>query len=161
MTAVANGTVDLDESFISDRNALENFHGIIPVKLPDELNTTLRNYQNAGYDWFHFLKSFGFGGCLADDMGLGKTLQAISLLVSQKGSGANLVVAPCAVIWNWESEVRKFAPGLTMLIYHGEKRHDDAHQIPKAEFITRNSIEERVIAFQKEKLILAGHIISE
>ena len=40
----------------------------------------LRGYQREGLGWLHFLREFGFGGCLADDMGLGKTVQVLALL---------------------------------------------------------------------------------
>jgi len=40
----------------------------------------LRDYQREGLGWLHFLRRFGFGGCLADDMGVGKTAQVLALL---------------------------------------------------------------------------------
>ena len=46
-------------------------------------SATLRDYQREGLGWLHFLRSFGFGGCLADDMGLGKTVQVLALLESR------------------------------------------------------------------------------
>ena len=62
------------------------------------------------------------GGILADDMGLGKTLQVISVLLSEKGQSnkSSLIVAPSSLIYNWESEIHKFAPGLTTMIIHGD-----------------------------------------
>src|SRR5690606_6807544 len=47
---------------------------------PKNFRGRLRSYQQAGYNWFNFLREFNFGGCLADDMGLGKTIQALALL---------------------------------------------------------------------------------
>ena len=35
----------------------------------------------------HFLREFGFGGCLADDMGLGKTIQVLALLEAAASCG--------------------------------------------------------------------------
>ena len=43
----------------------------------------LRDYQREGLGWLHFLRRFGFGGCLADDMGLGKTVQVLALLAAR------------------------------------------------------------------------------
>ncbi|NLX90171.1 MAG: DEAD/DEAH box helicase [Firmicutes bacterium] len=40
----------------------------------------LRPYQQKGFDWLRYMRSYGFGACLADDMGLGKTVQVIALL---------------------------------------------------------------------------------
>ena len=45
---------------------------------------TLSRYQRDGLGWLHFLRKFGFGGCLADDMGLGKTVQVLALLESRR-----------------------------------------------------------------------------
>ena len=55
-------------------------------------------------------------------MGLGKTLQVISVLLSEKGQSnkSSLIVAPSSLIYNWESEIHKFAPGLTTMIIHGD-----------------------------------------
>lgn len=57
------------------------------------------------------------------EMGLGKTLQTISLLAylaSYKGIwGPHLIVVPTSVILNWETELKRFAPGLKVLCYYG------------------------------------------
>lgn len=60
------------------------FDKIDEVALPKSFQGELRPYQKAGFDWFYFLQSFGFGGCLADDMGLGKTIQTLALLLKEK-----------------------------------------------------------------------------
>jgi SNF2 family DNA or RNA helicase len=54
---------------------------------------------------------------LADDMGLGKTVQAIAALrraIRWGMASWALVVAPSTLVDNWISEVRKFAPELTV-----------------------------------------------
>lgn len=51
-------------------------------------------------------------------MGLGKTLELISLLLDAKEAGQpgpSLVVCPASLIFNWENEIRRFAPALTVL----------------------------------------------
>ena len=63
---------------------LRSFDQIEEIPLPKKFKGTLRDYQVAGYNWFYFLKKFGFGGCLADDMGLGKTVQTLALLQNEK-----------------------------------------------------------------------------
>ncbi len=92
--------------------------------LPTALTATLRNYQEAGFQWLKFLQQFGFGGCLADDMGLGKTLQAICVLADRDGDSQepSLVVAPRTLLFNWAAELEKFCPDLTYAIYHGPGR---------------------------------------
>ena len=42
------------------------------IKVPENLNTTLRYYQKTGYKWLKTLDHYHFGGILADDMGLRK-----------------------------------------------------------------------------------------
>lgn len=96
-----------------------------PVALPAPpgLNATLRPYQLDGFNWLHFLYSFGLGGVLADDMGLGKTVQTLALMCQVKADndarGSSnppfLVVAPTSVVGNWASESIKFAPGLKVV----------------------------------------------
>jgi superfamily II DNA or RNA helicase len=90
-------------------------------RIPASLRETLREYQKQGVLWLERLHKFHFGGILADDMGLGKTLQIIAFLLSEKKKGAmpSLVVAPTSLVYNWEAEVRKFAPELTTLLIQG------------------------------------------
>ena len=91
--------------------------------VPDGLDATLRPYQLEGYQWISRLSHWGAGGCLADDMGLGKTVQTIAFLLARAAEGPSLVLAPTSVVPNWESEIRKFAPGLRpLLINHVKDR---------------------------------------
>lgn len=106
----------------------------LPERPEPTLDATLRDYQRLGYRWLAFLYKHKFGACLADDMGLGKTLQAISLLASlhqgliaSRGpAGApHLVVVPPSLLFNWESEIARFAPELRTLVYRGQDRNTD------------------------------------
>jgi SNF2 family DNA or RNA helicase len=67
-----------------------------------------------------FLARVGLGGCLADDMGLGKTATTLAHLVERPGP--HLVVCPLSVVHNWESESRRFTPGLSVVVHHGSGR---------------------------------------
>ncbi len=103
----------------------ESGERVEPVTLPEGLHATLRDYQQAGFDWLCFLGRVGMGGILADDMGLGKTIQALALLLRQVEAGAeqpSLIVVPNSLIFNWISEAKKFAPRLRMQVYGGSKR---------------------------------------
>ena len=93
---------------------------------PPSLTGVLRDYQASGFQWMKALASCGFGGILADDMGLGKTVQAIALILSGKQESKEalspvLVVAPASVIYNWEAEIKKFAPELKVMVVTGSK----------------------------------------
>src|SRR6266545_5337481 len=100
---------DFDEAFARARDELKRFEGVKPADQPEEFNGELRPYQKDGLGWIHFLREFGFGGCLADDMGLGKTVQVLALLESRRQlreqSGGHdrpapsLVVAPRSLIF--------------------------------------------------------------
>lgn len=80
----------------------------------------LRHYQRRGLAWMQFLARVGLGGCLADDMGLGKTATTLAHLVERPGP--HLVVCPLSVVHNWESEARRFTPGLRVTVHHGSTR---------------------------------------
>lgn len=93
-------------------------------KIPETIKGTLRDYQKLGFKWLKTLSVYGLGGILADDMGLGKTLQVITLLQYEKqisGSSTSIVVVPTSLIYNWCSEVHKFAPEMTVTAVVGNK----------------------------------------
>ncbi|KAA8496039.1 ATP-dependent DNA helicase DDM1 [Porphyridium purpureum] len=87
-------------------------------------NVTLHPYQLTGVEWLVSLYENGLNGMLCDEMGLGKTVQAIGLLCYLRQMGVNgpfLVCAPLTVLPNWSNEVRRFAPSLNFVQYHGTK----------------------------------------
>lgn len=82
----------------------------------------LRNYQLRGFNWMRQLYQMSLGGVLADDMGLGKTVQTLSVIKYAKmldGFMTSLVIAPTSLIYNWEKEIRKFAPDLSVMVLEG------------------------------------------
>ncbi len=99
------GTLDapLEEPF---RHLLE-----YPPNLKPDLK--LLRHQEEGLAWLQQLWKQKYpGGLLADDMGLGKTLQVLSFLewhCHRGGSqGPFLIIAPIALLENWQSEYPKF-----------------------------------------------------
>lgn len=118
-----------DEDLIQRLTQLEK---IDQITTPVKLIATLRPYQKEGLDWLAFLYQHRFGAILADDMGLGKTLQAISLLAalkegcipSQPGSEKrpHLIVVPPTLLFNWEQELSRFYPDLSLYPYFGKDR---------------------------------------
>ncbi|BAZ50388.1 SNF2-related helicase [Nostoc sp. NIES-4103] len=106
--------------------ALTNNQAIAPLPTPAGFQGQLRPYQERGAAWLAFLERWGLGACLADDMGLGKTIQFIAFLLHLKEQDTlekpTLLVCPTSVLSNWEREVKRFAPTLKVLQYHGDKR---------------------------------------
>jgi SNF2 family DNA or RNA helicase len=105
------------------RELINNIRNVQDVEytLPQHLDTVMRGYQKIGFKWFKTLSRYGFGGILADEMGLGKTLQTIAFIVSEIGQGTSLVVAPTSLVYNWKSEIEKFAPELKTVVVSGNK----------------------------------------
>ncbi|TAH03743.1 MAG: DEAD/DEAH box helicase [Sphingobacteriales bacterium] len=109
---------------------LSDFEDIDPILPPTDFVGELRPYQKAGYDWFHFLQKYNFGGCLADDMGLGKTIQTLALLQKEKEVNSllgvhptSLIVMPTSLIYNWLNEAKKFTPSLNLYVHTGTLRN--------------------------------------
>lgn len=97
--------------------------------LPKGLNADLRNYQIQGFRWLKMLSAYQFGGILADEMGLGKTLQMITYLLSEKAHKKALralVVTPASLTYNWQQEIKRFAPDLSVRVIHGDKEEREA-----------------------------------
>lgn len=108
------------------------------VDLPDNLNATLRPYQQSGFQWMQFLNKTAWGGILADDMGLGKTLQTLTILLHafhQNNRAKFLVVCPTSLIYNWENECKKFTPDIVYHIYHGAARKKTASLLQTSNLI--------------------------
>ncbi|AEE53377.1 DEAD/DEAH box helicase [Haliscomenobacter hydrossis] len=129
-----------------------------------KLKADLRPYQLDGVRWLIKLYRNELGACLADDMGLGKTLQTISVLLYAKeqkaalpdGSGTGnqldmfsevagdeeflqalnaLIVLPASLVFNWESELKKFAPSLSIYKHVGQRRYDDIRLLRRFDVI--------------------------
>jgi superfamily II DNA or RNA helicase len=114
------------------------------VSQPSGLNCIMRQYQSEGLNWLNFLQTSGLGGCLADDMGLGKTIQTLALLQHNKENLVpspknniiselnlfdnpgpkltSLLIVPASLIYNWENEIRRFVPGMSVCSYKGNQR---------------------------------------
>jgi SNF2 family DNA or RNA helicase len=101
--------------------AVTNRRSLIPPAPPRErmAETPLKLHQEQGFEWLTECWRAGLpGALLADDMGLGKTYQALAFLAWVKSNadvarqrgiesvvrGPVLVVAPTALLKNWEKE---------------------------------------------------------
>ncbi|BGP19791.1 hypothetical protein JCM10213_003100 [Rhodosporidiobolus nylandii] len=84
-------------------------------------------------------------GLLAEEVGLGKTVEVLSLILLHKDpkrhrlpayknpvtdsdvqpTGLTLVIAPAAIVGQWQSEIERLTPGLRVLRYEGLKSLTD------------------------------------
>lgn len=113
------------------RELLDQFRQMPSLPLPAGLKAELRPYQQRGYEWMMHNLSLGFGAVIADDMGLGKTLQVIAVILKLKEDGLlnkrkALIVVPTGLLANWQKECGRFAPSLSVGVYHGPARDIDA-----------------------------------
>uniref|UniRef100_A0A674I9X3 E1A binding protein p400 n=1 Tax=Terrapene triunguis TaxID=2587831 RepID=A0A674I9X3_9SAUR len=98
----------------------------VKYNTPSLLYGTLREYQKIGLDWLAKLYKKNLNGILADEAGLGKTVQVIAFfahLSSNEGNwGPHLVVVRSCNILKWELELKRWCPGLKILLYFGSQR---------------------------------------
>ncbi|NLX82853.1 MAG: DEAD/DEAH box helicase family protein [Clostridiales bacterium] len=82
-------------------------------------------YQLRGFRWICALNILGLGGILADEMGLGKTVQMIAAIAyfarSEPVRLPSLIVSPTTLLYNWQSEIERFAPNLCATVISGSK----------------------------------------
>ncbi len=121
---------------------LSDFEDIEEINSPENFNGHLRPYQQAGYNWFHFLQKYHFGGCLADDMGLGKTIQTLALLQKckeeqqeQNVHTPSLIIMPTSLIYNWINEAKKFTPQLKIYAHTGINREKNADYLSQFDLV--------------------------
>ncbi|MFT4249765.1 MAG: DEAD/DEAH box helicase [Candidatus Woesearchaeota archaeon] len=127
------------EAYTALKERLQEFTHIQQAELPENLSATLREYQQAGYDWLHFLNKHSFGGILADDMGLGKTLTCLAMLqwaYENNPQARFLVVVPTSLVDNWLAERNKFAQEMPVYTHYGTSRETKAENIPAGITIT-------------------------
>ncbi len=143
-----NGPLE-GEAFKHHREVYEGFNHLAEKKLKTpNLQAKLRPYQSEGIKWIKYLYDNNLGGCLADDMGLGKTVQTIGVLtlIYPKVKKPTLIVMPRSLLFNWQNELQKFAPQLTVYTYYaGDRDIKEAmkHQIILTTYaIVRNDIKE-------------------
>lgn len=136
------------EPFVKHRAVYEGFNKLSSQKMRfPQVKAELRSYQREGVKWMNYLYENNLGGCLADDMGLGKTLQTISMLarIYPEQKESSLIVMPRSLIFNWQAELKRFAPQLTVYTFYGPTRDlEEArkhHLILTTYAMVRNNVE--------------------
>lgn len=101
------------------------------------LRATPYPYQADGIAWMHQTVGVTGGLILADEMGLGKTIQIIALLLLEPPPVETpvLVVCPTSLIANWQREIAKFGPSLSVLLHRGPYRTGIARGLRKAQIV--------------------------
>ncbi|MEE9382080.1 MAG: SNF2-related protein [Nannocystaceae bacterium] len=136
MGAVPTATVAKDV-----KRLMSNMTGSRASRAPRKAKTLtakLREYQRSGYAWLWQLHENNMTGILADDMGLGKTVQALALLTRAKeieGPVPSLIVCPTSVLSVWRQEVKKWAPSLSVLTWHGSDRGENRRLLKKVDIV--------------------------
>ena len=153
-----------NDSFRQLHENLKSFKSIRSVEASASLRDVLRDYQHKGLDWLGFLKGFKFGGILADEMGLGKTLQVLALIKNLIDAGENLpnlVVCPTTLVWNWQAEVKKFAPDLKVVVPQGALRRDQIKGIKDYDLVITSYALLRRDALLYEKIMFNYVVLDE
>ena len=123
------------------KKLMENMTGERSARAPKRAKTLtakLREYQRSGFAWLWQLHENRMTGILADDMGLGKTVQALALLTKAKeeeGDAPTLIVCPTSVLSVWKQEVKKWAPSLSVMLWHGAERAENRRLLKKADIV--------------------------
>ncbi|KAM0417905.1 hypothetical protein ACHAPD_004251 [Fusarium lateritium] len=95
---------------------------------PAGLKRPLYPHQDIALAWMKKMESgTSKGGILADDMGLGKTISTLALILARPATTrpkTNLIVAPVALIRQWEEEIAtktKQSHHLSVYVHHGKR----------------------------------------
>ncbi|MFC5589144.1 DEAD/DEAH box helicase [Sporosarcina soli] len=119
----------MQQSLRNYMEMLSDKKGLPATGISKDLHAELRPYQEEGYNWLVFMRDNRFGACLADDMGLGKTIQLITYLLNVHGRAEtatpSLIICPTSVLGNWQKEIERFAPTLSVYTHYGPSRAKD------------------------------------
>ncbi|KAF2273385.1 uncharacterized protein EI97DRAFT_436036 [Westerdykella ornata] len=102
-------------------------------RTPPQMSCSLMEHQKLALMWLKKAEESPHkGGILADEMGLGKTIEAISLIVARPSRDhirkTTLVVAPVALMRQWEKEIERHVRPehrLEVHVYHDRGKNAD------------------------------------
>ena len=94
-------------------------------------------YQTEGTGWMlsrELSNGTVKGGFLCDEMGLGKTAQTVATILGNRVPHT-LIVTPKSITTQWESEIKKFAPQLKVIMYDGPNRKSILEKFQTADVV--------------------------
>lgn len=140
--------LEIQQSLKAYMEQLLEKKGLPAVRVPATLQAELRPYQQEGFEWLVFMRHQGFGACLADDMGLGKTVQLISYLLHVEEitdhPKPSIIICPTSVLGNWQKELARFAPSLTVHTHYQTNR-------------SKNDMFKQLVAAEQPQVILSTY----
>ena len=164
----AGFSVSLDRKLAALNAKLSSFSEIKPVPTSKGFHGKLRHYQEDGVSWLNFLHEFELGGILADEMGLGKTVQTLAFFQhlrdkrgKKKVKKPVLIVAPTSVITNWNYEIKKFTPEMTVVMLHGPGRKALFEQVQDADIVLTSYALLRVDRYELERYEFSHIVLDE
>lgn len=123
LKTIPNTQISKNQEYKKLVNSVEKDSVEDEIKIPQNLENTLRYYQKTGYKWLKTLDNYKFGGILADDMGLGKTVQMLSIIAGYIEENderrTSIVICPSSLTLNWQNEANKFTNELKTLVIKG------------------------------------------
>lgn len=103
----------------------QDFSSLEKQTQPDSIKGgDMMKYQMEGLNWLYYKWFTQKNAILADEMGLGKTIQIIGFLatlVQDWNCFPFLVVVPNSTCPNWRREIKRWAPGLRVVAFYGNK----------------------------------------
>lgn len=102
-----------------------------------KLNGVLHTHQVDGVNWMYGMENQANGpkgGFLCDEMGIGKTIQIIATVLKNP-QPHTLIVVPKTIVTQWSTEILKFAPGLSTLVYDGPNRTTDMEVLKNVDIV--------------------------
>ena len=108
------------------------------VEPPAWFQASLHPHQLDGVRFLWHRSTHRRGVLLADEMGLGKTIQVLAwlaILHERNRLRPSLVVAPVALLSNWQEELAKFAPKISWAAHYGPHRATRIEHLPDADVI--------------------------
>ncbi|KAJ7362961.1 P-loop containing nucleoside triphosphate hydrolase protein [Mycena albidolilacea] len=119
-----------------------------------ENGESLYKYQAVDLERILAREAEGKGTILAYAMGLGKTVVSSALICYTNKTSVpdafrtTLVIAPSVgILQHWKTELKRFAPKLQVLLYHGDRRKTSDPRDPDVALVTLSEVRNQYAAY--------------